>query len=235
MYPGFLILIIVLSYVLLRSVTASIISLLVIFLSILPSMGSAGWLGFEAQPPLLIAPIIILTIALAHAIHILSIALTNMNEGMNKEEAIIESVKINFTPVFLTSFTTAVGVAGVNFGKIPAFSEMANTVVMGSAYSFLVSITILPIVFMIVPIKPHGKPTIVLSLLKKLGSFISEFKYYLVLFIALASLYFINLIPNLYFDDDFDSYFDRVEDWVEVKNIVNDEFHARFSAKKRSY
>tara|TARA_Y100000741_G_scaffold144436_1_gene109033 strand:+ start:3777 stop:6068 length:2292 start_codon:yes stop_codon:yes gene_type:complete len=228
MYPGFLILIIFLSYVLLRSVTASIISLLVIFLSILPSLGSAGWLGFEAQPPLLIAPIIILTIALAHAIHILSIALTNMNEGMNKEDAIIESIKINFTPVFLTSFTTAVGVAGVNFGKIPAFSEMANTVVMGSAYSFLISITILPIVFMMVPIKPHGKPTVVLNLLKKLGLFISKFKYYLVLFIALASLYFINLIPNLYFDDDFDSYFDRVESWVEVKNIVNDEFGSSF-------
>ena len=51
MYPGFLILIIILSYVLLRSVSASLISLIIIFLSILPSMGMAGWLGFEAQPP----------------------------------------------------------------------------------------------------------------------------------------------------------------------------------------
>ena len=105
MYPGFLALIIILSYILLRSITASAISLIVIFLSILPSMGMAGWLGFEAQPPLIIAPILILTIALAHAIHILSIALTNMNEGMDKKKSIVESMKINFTPVFLTSFT----------------------------------------------------------------------------------------------------------------------------------
>ena len=41
MYPGFLILIIILSYVLLRSVSASLISLIIIFLSILPSMGMA--------------------------------------------------------------------------------------------------------------------------------------------------------------------------------------------------
>ena len=105
MYPGFLILIIILSYVLLRSVSASLISLIIIFLSILPSMGMAGWLGFEAQPPLIIAPILILTIALAHAVHILSIALTNLNEGKSKKEAITESLKINMTPVFLTSLT----------------------------------------------------------------------------------------------------------------------------------
>ena len=35
----------------------------------------------------------------------------------------------------------AVGMAGVNFGKIPAFSEMANTVVIGSGYSFIFSVT----------------------------------------------------------------------------------------------
>ena len=130
MYPSFLLLIIILTYILLRSVVASIISLTVILLSILPSLGAAGWLGFEVQPPLITAPIIILTISLTHAIHMLSIALTNMTEGMTKNEAIIESLKINFSPIFLTSFTTAVGIAGINFGDIPAYSEMANTVVI---------------------------------------------------------------------------------------------------------
>ena len=137
MYPSFLLLTIILTYILLRSVVASIISLTVILLSILPSLGAAGWLGFEVQPPLITAPIIILTISLTHAIHMLSIALTNMTEGMTKNEAIIESLKINFSPIFLTSFTTAVGIAGINFGDIPAYSEMANTVVIGAAIGFI--------------------------------------------------------------------------------------------------
>jgi len=142
MYPIFIILIFVLSYILLRSVLASVITLFVIILSILPSMGSAGWFGFDVNPPLIIAPIIILTIALAHSIHIISIAMTNMSEGMDRNQAIVESMKINFVPVFLTSLTTAIGMGGVNLGKIPAYSEMANTVVMGSAYSFILSVTI---------------------------------------------------------------------------------------------
>ena len=228
MYPGFLILIIFLSYIFLRSALASILSLTIIFLSILPSIGTVGWLGFEVQPPLIMAPIIILTIALAHSIHILSIALTNMSEGMNKEQAMIESMKINFTPVFLTSFTTAVGMAGVNFGKIPAFSEMANTVVIGSGYSFIFAVTLLPALFMILPVKSHGSPRFVLGILNSLGKLIYKFKFYFITFIGLASILLANQITNLYFDDDFDSYFDRVDDWVEVKNIVNDEFGSSF-------
>jgi len=228
MYPGFLILIIFLSYIFLRSALASILSLTIIFLSILPSIGTVGWLGFEVQPPLIMAPIIILTIALAHSIHILSIALTNMSEGMNKEQAMVESMKINFTPVFLTSFTTAVGMAGVNFGKIPAFSEMANTVVIGSGYSFIFAVTLLPALFMILPVKSHGSPRFVLGILNSLGKLIYKFKFYFITFIGLASILLANQITNLYFDDDFDSYFDRVDDWVEVKNIVNDEFGSSF-------
>ena len=228
MYPGFLILIIFLSYIFLRSALASILSLTIIFLSILPSIGTVGWLGFEVQPPLIMAPIIILTIALAHSIHILSIALTNMSEGMNKEQAMVESMKINFTPVFLTSFTTAVGMAGVNFGKIPAFSEMANTVVIGSGYSFIFSVTLLPALFMILPVKSHGSPRFVLGILNSLGKLIYKFKFYFITFIGLASILLANQITNLYFDDNFDSYFDRVDDWVEVKNIVNDEFGSSF-------
>ncbi len=228
MYPAFLVLIIVLSYVLLRSVSASLLSLTIIFLSILPSMGAAGWLEYQVLPPLIIAPIIILTIALAHAIHILSIALSNMNEGMQKDRAIIESIKINFIPVFLTSFTTAVGIAGVNFGNIPAFSEMANAVVFGSAFSFLLSVTVLPALFMMVPVKPQDKHNSILPILSVLGNFVFKFKKHIILIISLLTVVLISLIPSLYFDDDFDSFFDRVDDWVEVKNIVNEEFGSSF-------
>ena len=145
MYPSFLLLIIILTYILLRSVVASIISLIVIMLSILPSLGAAGWLGFEVQPPLITAPIIILTISLTHAIHMLSIGLTNMTEGMTKNDAIIESLKINFVPIFLTSFTTAAGIAGINFGDIPAYSEMANTVVIGGVFGFILTLLVFSI------------------------------------------------------------------------------------------
>ena len=161
-------------------------------------MGSAGWFGFDVNPPLIIAPIIILTIALAHSIHIISIAMTNMSEGMDRNQAIVESMKINFVPVFLTSLTTAIGMGGVNLGKIPAYSEMANTVVMGSAYSFILSVTLLPILFSLLPIKSKGKPVIILGALARLGVFIAKFKYLIVDLNFLKVLMMWELMPVSY-------------------------------------
>ena len=228
MYPSFLILIIILTYILLRSVVASIISLTVILLSILPSLGAAGWLGFEVQPPLITAPIIILTISLTHAIHMLSIALTNMAEGMTKNDAIIESLKINFSPIFLTSFTTAVGIAGINFGDIPAYSEMANTVVIGAAIGFILSVTLLPSMFSLLPITARKRKSYVLHMLKNLAELIYKFKNRFILIVSALCVAIFSLIPSLTFDDFFGSYFDRVPAWLEVKNVVDPEFGSSF-------
>ena len=87
----------------------------------------------------------------------LSIGLTNMTEGMTKNDAIIESLKINFVPIFLTSFTTAAGIAGINFGDIPAYSEMANTVVIGAGIGFILSVTMLPAMFSLLPINARKR------------------------------------------------------------------------------
>ena len=228
MYPIFVILIFILSYILLRSVLASLITIFVIILSILPSMGSAGWFGFDVNPPLIIAPIIILTIALAHSIHIISIAMTNMSEGMSRNQAVVESMKINFVPVFLTSLTTAIGMGGVNLGKIPAFSEMANTVVVGSAYSFILSVTLLPILFSLLPIKSKVKSVIILGALERLGTFIFNFKYTLLITMGTISIVLFSFLANLYFDEKWDNYFDRVPSWLEVKDVVDKEFGSSF-------
>ena len=228
MYPSFLLLIIILTYILLRSVVASIISLIVIILSILPSLGAAGWLGFEVQPPLITAPIIILTISLTHAIHMLSIGLTNMTEGMTKNDAIIESLKINFVPIFLTSFTTAAGIAGINFGERPAYSEMANTVVIGAGIGFILSVTMLPAMFSLLPINARKRKSYVLEVLKNLGELIYKFKERFVIVITAICIAVFSLLPNLHFDDYFSTYFDRVPEWLEVKNTVDPEFGSSF-------
>ena len=64
--------------------------------------------------------------------------------------------------------------------------------------------------------------------LKKLASLIYKFKERFVIIISLICIYVFSLLPNLYFDDYFGSYFDRVPEWVEVKDIVDPEFGSSF-------
>ena len=85
----------------LRSISSVFASLTVIALSTLFGMGLGGWTGVELTPISLSAPTIILTIAVADAIHLISGIRTKMREGLGKREAIVASTGLNFTPIDL--------------------------------------------------------------------------------------------------------------------------------------
>ena len=77
--------------ILLRSFGATIATLVMIVASIMTAMGLTGWLGIKLSPPSASAPTIILTMAVADAVHILVAFLQNYRQGANKFEAMRES------------------------------------------------------------------------------------------------------------------------------------------------
>ena len=100
---------------LLRTVTGTISTVLIIIMSIVTTMGLAGWLGFYLTGPSSSAPTMIMTLAVADCIHILTSMFYEMRQGADKRTAIARSLHINFQPIFLTSVTTAIGFLSMNF------------------------------------------------------------------------------------------------------------------------
>ena len=111
--------------VLLRSFSGTVATMSVIGLSAATAMGLAGWLGIQLSPPSSIAPTIILTIAVADSIHVLVTMFKEMRDGHSKRAALVESVRVNFQPVFLTSLTTVIGFLSLNFSDAPPFGIWA--------------------------------------------------------------------------------------------------------------
>ena len=93
----------------LRSVWGTLVTLFVTGFSTATAMGIAGFLGIELSPISVIAPVIIMTLAIADSVHILITMLGLMRDGMEKCAALRESLRINFLPVVITSLTTLVG------------------------------------------------------------------------------------------------------------------------------
>ncbi|MGD8618855.1 MAG: MMPL family transporter, partial [Gammaproteobacteria bacterium] len=115
---------------LLRSVMATLASLLVIVFSIATAMGLAGWLGIALTPPSIMSTTIILTLAVADCVHILVSLLHAMHRGYDRPSAMIDSLRINLQPVFLTSLTTVIGFLSMNFSDAPPFRDLGNIVAM---------------------------------------------------------------------------------------------------------
>jgi predicted RND superfamily exporter protein len=126
-------------------------TLSIVIMSIAATMGLLGWAGMELTPPAASAPTIILTLAVADSVHLLASYYYYMRTGMDKQAAMVESLRVNFQPIFVTSLTTAVGLMALNFSDSPPFNQLGNVVAVGVSLAWLFSVTFLPALMMILP------------------------------------------------------------------------------------
>ena len=139
------------TWLIIRSFSATFSTIIVIMLSSIVGMGMAGYAGVKLTPISMSAPIVILTLAVADSIHILLSLRGLMREGMAKHAAIVEAVRINFLPVSITSLTTIVGFLALNFSDSPPYWHLGNITAVGIAAAWLYSITLLPALLSVLP------------------------------------------------------------------------------------
>ncbi len=208
--PLMYLLILVISFIFLRSVTAVIAIFFVILSSIMTGMGWAGHIGFPLTPPSSMAPTIIMTLAVADSIHLLYVFLKNMREGLSKEEALVQSFKMNMLPVFLTTVTTLVGFLSLNTLGIPPFRHLGNITAIGVAAAFTYSILLLPAIISILPVRVKKVSSQdKLGLMTKLAEFVIA-RRKVVLFSTVSIVIALSaLLPQLYLDDNPLDYFSK--------------------------
>ena len=151
--PIMYVVLIVVTFLALRSVTATVATLIVIILSSIVAVGSGGIMGVLLTPISLSAPTIVLTLAIADSIHVLVSMRDLMATGMEKLKALIEAIRINFLAISITSMTTIVGFMALNFSDSPPFHHLGNMTAAGIAAAWVLSLTTLPAIVSLLPMK----------------------------------------------------------------------------------
>ena len=128
----------------LRSVKGTLITLLVINLSSAVAVGFCGWLNIAINQINVIAPTVIMTLAICDCVHLLVSYFERLSHGMEPEAAMKESLTANLQPVFLTSFTTAIGFLCINFSESPPLAEMGTITAVGVIAAFWLSVALIP-------------------------------------------------------------------------------------------
>ncbi|MGI9626713.1 MAG: efflux RND transporter permease subunit [Longimicrobiales bacterium] len=192
----------------LRSVSASIATMLLVMLSVMVAMGLAGFFGTGLTPPSAQAPTIIMTLAIADSIHILVSMLKSMQSGLDKRAAIVESLRVNVTPVFLTTLSTVIGFLSLNFSDVPPFNHLGNMTAAGVTAAFFFSVLFLPALVAILPVRAPKKRASNTTLYDKLADLVISKRRPLLWGSAALSVLFIALIPQNEMDDRFVEYFD---------------------------
>ena len=217
--PMMFLTIIVVLGILLRSFSATISSIMMIFFTIIFAMGLMGWLGWKLTPASASAPTIIMTMAVADTVHLLVTFLHNLRKGMNKADAIADSLRINIQPIFITSVTTAIGFLSMNFSDVPPFHDLGNVVAIGVLFAFVLSVTTLPAMVILMPMRIKVREEQKNGVMNSVANIVIEHRKFLLLVMGLIAIALIAFLPQNKLDDGFVEYFDESVDFRQATDF----------------
>ncbi|SEQ08592.1 hypothetical protein SAMN03080615_00351 [Amphritea atlantica] len=208
--------------VLLRTFSGTFSTVIIIAASIAAAMGLAGWSGMFLTGPSASAPTMILTLAVADCIHILSTMFYEMRRGIVKRDALLDSLRINFQPVMLTSVTTAIGFLSMNFSDSPPFRDLGNIVAVGVMLAFLFSITLFPALLMVLPVRVKQTREEDRDWTRSLAAFVTSKRRILLPGMSVFMLLLIAFLPMNQLNDDFVKYFDTSVPFRQATDYMQD-------------
>jgi len=209
LFPVMFLLLALTIFIFLRSFMGMLASMSIVFLAVLSGVGAAGHLGWGLNSASVNSFVIILTISVADSIHLLITYFMHLRRGEGRKAATVETLRINMQPVFLTSLTTVIGFLSLNFNDSPPFRDLGNISAMGVAAAWLYSITFLPALMAILPMKPLGKGHFEENLISRYVEWVIRHKGRILVGTTATVLILAAFIPSIIYNDKFVEFFGK--------------------------
>ena len=194
--------------ILLRSILSTVAIVAVLVFVINTTMGFAGWNGVVFSPTNAGVPIIVMVIAIADSIHIVTSVLLGMRRGLDRNAAIVESIRINAYPVLITSVTTAIGFLSLNASDSPPFHVLGNYVAFGVLCALIYTMTLLPALLSILPLRAPRVQSEGTAFFDRFADFVIARRTFLLGSVSLVIVVLIIGIPRIELSDNLAQYFD---------------------------
>ncbi len=215
--------VIVLLFVILRSVSMTGAVLGVIVAASAAAMGIGGWFGMPITSASAVAPLVILTVCVADAMHLLSgyrDALWRMGDRTNAMRAALSA---SYRGVALTNLTTVIGFLTMNFSDSPPLRDLGNLVAIGVAITMVLSLAVLPALIVRLPHHIPVKRPIGHQLAVSIGDFVVRRRQLLLwsgipIAMVLAAATTLNSL-----EDNFVEYFDESYEFRRSADLINRE------------
>jgi len=206
--PITLLVIFIIAGIALRSVLAAFLTAFVAIISVVGMMGASGYMGVIINAVTSNAPMMLLILTIAHCVHIISTQRQQMRNGKNKSDAIVESLRLNLQPVFITSATTSVGFLSMHFSDSPPFRELGYMLAAGNLIAFINASLVLPSLLAILPARVKQTEThFADKFMTRLGDFVISKQRVLFRVSGILVLVFLFGISYIKLDDTWTTYF----------------------------
>ena len=191
----------------LRSLWGTISTLLVILMSVVAALGAIGWAGVVLKAGNMSAIIVIMTLSVAHCVHVISTMQLVRRDGASRHRSITDSLRINMSPMFITSATTAIGFLSLNFSDSPPFRMLGNITATGVMIALVLSLTFLPAFLALTPSRIIPGQARSRLVMEAFAEFLIAHRRRVFLATAAVITVLVIGIERITLDDNFNTYF----------------------------
>ena len=213
-------------FLVLRSPSHIFITLLLVALSCGSSMGLAAILGITMAGPTPTAAVVVMTLAVADSVHVLTTVRRLLAKGYGRRSAVIRAVRINCLPISLTSITTITAFLCLNFADSPPFQDFGNVTAIGVGVAWLLSLVLLPALLDMHSSRPslRDERDVAALLLGRVASMVSRYNRAVLIVTLILAASLSIFIVKLTFNDQFQEYFDESSEFSRETGKATDLF-----------
>ncbi|CAA0111107.1 Uncharacterised protein [BD1-7 clade bacterium] len=136
-----------------RRVSGVLIPIAVMAFGIATTIATMPLLGYPMQITTSILPSFLLAVCIGDAVHLLTIFFRAYDGGKSKHDAILYALSHTGIAVLFTSMTTAAGLLTFSISEIQPVASLGIFAAIGSILAFLLTITMIPILLVLFPVK----------------------------------------------------------------------------------
>ncbi len=145
LFPIALVVILLLLYLLFRSLADVSAALITIAVAVLWTVGVMGIAGVPLQVMTQITPIIVMIVSISDTAHIVPDFREELDRGLSPREALASACASSALPCLLTEITIAGGFCGLVFNDMIMIQQFGLATAAGAMLAWLANLTVLPI------------------------------------------------------------------------------------------
>lgn len=205
-------------FFLFRRLSGVIYPLLVICAALICTLGLMPVLGVTFKVTSIIIPGFLVAVGVADSVHILASFYRRLNQGADQQEAICHALGHSGLAVVMTTLTTAAGLFSFAWAELAAIAEMGIFTGIGVLFALFFTITMLPALLALFPIKPKSVQTRENVATDRMLLFFADFSttyYKSIIIVCLVLLVvFSSFLPSLGFSNN---HMDALKDELPAK------------------
>ena len=207
--PSMFLAVLLIVWLSIRSFFGTLSTLAVLVCAALAGLGTLGWMGLKLNSVTVMAPLCIMTLAVASAVHVLSACRQHMAETADRKEWVRRALTEHMGAIVVACVTTAIGFFSLNFSISPPIRQLGNANAVGVLATMVYTLTLLPALIILLPFRRRTDRVPAGRAMDRIAEFVIARRRVLLPAFAVAAVAIMAGMTRLALEDDLLRYFDE--------------------------